>query len=383
VIKDNDELVFRRVGCNIVQSSKDVVVLEKEGEFRVEIANYGATIMKIYALDRNGKLDDVVLGYDSAESYEKSKNPIYMGSIVGRCANRICEGKFFLEGKDVQVSVNHPPNSLHGGFLGFSKVFWKRNVQDNSVEFTYTSADGEEGYPGNLEVRVTYQIVEKVSPNKKGQYGISIQYEATTDKTTIVNLTSHPYFNLAGHGNGKNKYISYITDHFFIELGLILDHELEIAANAYTPVDYGMIPSGKIIDVKGTALDFTSAKKIQKDLELVLPETQGFDHNFVLSKPAEKLGFAAKAFCPESGRVMEVFTDQPGMQLYTGNWIEIGVGEENGEITKDKVQYQDYSGFCLEAQAFPDAINKPRFPSVILRPSEGYKQTTIYLFSAE
>jgi aldose 1-epimerase len=319
----------------------------------VKCIEYGAIITEIHVPDKNGKMADVALGFDKLDDYLKG-HP-YFGTNAGRCGNRIAKGKFTLDGKEYTLATNNAPNHLHGGEKGFDKKYWKGEpsltATGPSVKFTYTSPDGEEGYPGRLSVTVSYTLTDNNE--------IVIDFRATTDKTTLCNLAHHSYFNLAGHNAGDIK-----------------SHELTIAAKNYTPTDETLIPTGKIEPVAGTAFDFIKPKPIGKDLEKAGGKPVGFDLNYVLDKgQTARPELAAKVVEPKSGRTMEVYTTEPGLQFYTGNFLD---GTNKG---KGGAVYQQYNGFCLEAQKFPDSINKPEWKdksNAILKPGETYKQTTIY-----
>lgn len=319
-----------------------------------QITNYGAIIVSIFIPDKNGNFADIVQGYDTAKEYIMGNGP-YMGAVCGRCANRIGGGKFILGDREYKLAVNNGPNHLHGGLIGFNKVLWDVVSSNNSsVEMQYLSRDGEEGYPGNLNVKVKYSLTDENE--------LRIDYNASTDKPTVVNLTSHSYFNLAGEGSGP-----------------VYDHELMINARYFTPTDETNLPTGEILSVKGTPMDFTSPRKIGEGIDsdyIHIKYGAGYDHNWVLSHRCGTLGLAAIARDPKSGRIMEVYTTQPGLQLYTANWIDNERGK-GGKI------YGRRWAFCLETQHFPDAINKPHFPSVILNPGETYRHTCIYKFKAE
>jgi aldose 1-epimerase len=323
---------------------------------KAKVITYGAILTELHVPDKNGQFDDVVLGFDDLKGY-LGAHPFF-GATVGRVANRIAKGKFTLDGKEYQLAVNNGPNALHGGKKGFDKVIWKANVPDAAkpaVEFRYVSPDGEEGYPGELKVKVTYSL----TPDN----AVSIQYEATTDKATPVNLSNHSYFNLAGGRSGAT----------------ILDHEMQLAADRYTPVDDTLIPTGELKPVAGTPFDFTKPHTIGERIKQTGGNPVGYDHNFVLAKEIDgkQVGWSVRAVEKKTGRVMEMSTTEPGVQFYTSNFMD---GKLKG---KGGVAYPQYGGFCLEAQHFPDSVNQPKFPSVILRPGETYRQTTSYKFSVE
>ncbi len=317
-----------------------------------QITNYGAILVSLYVPDRKGNLADIVQGYDTVSEYINGNGP-YLGAICGRCANRIAQGKFTLEGKEYSLAVNNGPNHLHGGIKGFNKVVWDvLESTASSVKMEYLSVDMEEGYPGNLRVTVTYTMTDENE--------LTIDYQAVTDKTTVVNLTSHSYFNLAGEGSGS-----------------IYDHELMIDADFFTPTDKTNVPTGEIHSVKGTPMDFTKPRRIGESIdqdEEQLRYGAGYDHNFVLRHRTGTQGLAAIVHDPGSGRVMEIFTTEPGVQLYTANWID-------NEAGKGGKRYARRWSFCLETQHFADAINKPHFPSTILKPGEKYSHICIHKFS--
>jgi aldose 1-epimerase len=318
-----------------------------------KVIEYGAILTELWVPDRQGQLANVVLGFDNLEQYLKG-HPFF-GATTGRVANRIANGKFTLDGKEYTLARNNGPNHLHGGLKGFDKKLWKSRPLGASsdriaVEFTYTSPDGEEGYPGTLTVTVVYTL----TADKE----LRIEYTGMTDKPTIVNLTNHSYFNLAGADS-------------------ILDHVLMLNADHYTPADAGLIPTGEIAPVQGTPVDFTQPWPIGARIREVMAFAKGYDHNFVLNGGGGKLALCARVEDPTSGRVMEVWTTEPGVQLYTGNHLD-------GKITGvGGVAYEQHSGFCLETQHFPDSINKPNFPSVVLRPGQTFKSTTQFKFSAK
>lgn len=317
---------------------------------QVSIINYGGTVTKIITPDKNGNMGDVILGYKSLDGYLQKANP-YFGALIGRYANRIANAKFTLDGKTYQLAANDHGNSLHGGNKGFDKVWWDVKKQsDSSLLLSYTSKDGEEGYPGTLNVQVVYTLT--------ADNALKIDYTATTDKPTPVNLTNHSYFNLSA---GKDSTIE--------------NHELWINADKYTPVNDVLIPTGKIVDVKNTPMDFTTPKKIGKDLSQV---KGGYDHNWVLNRKGNDLEKVATVYEPNSGRFLEVFTTEPGLQFYSGNFLD---GTLTGTINGEK--YVQHGALCLEAQHFPNSPNVPSFPNTILKPGETYKQTTAYKFSTK
>jgi aldose 1-epimerase len=326
----------------------------KGGKLTVKVMTYGATITEIDAPDRTGKPGDVVLGFDSLEGY-LTKEP-YFGATVGRVANRIAKGKFTLGGHEYSLATNDGPNSLHGGIKGFDKVVWKAEQPFGtynaiSVKMTYRSPDGEEGYPGNLSVSVTFTVTSNDE--------LKIDYAASTDKPTPINLSNHSYFNLTGRTPES-----------------ILGHQLILAADHYTPVDETLIPTGEIASVSGTPLNFTQMTDIGKRIDELKGEPKGYDHNFVLNSGGKTLALAARVYEPKTGRVMEMFTTEPGVQFYSGNFLD---GSNKG---KDGIVYRKHHGFCLEAQHYPDSIHHPNFPSTVLEPGKTYTQTTIYKFSA-
>jgi len=335
--------------------SVEIYTLKNIHGVEARIMTYGGTLVSLNVPDKNGNFGDVVLGFDSLADYQTAKG--YLGALIGRYGNRIAKGTFRLDGKEYKLAVNNGVNHLHGGVKGFDKVVWTASpsVHKDGLHLllTYLSRDGEEGYPGNLNVTVEYVLTEKNE--------LKILYAATTDKPTIVNLTNHSYFNLAGAGSNT-----------------ILDHQLTLNADHFTPTDDGSIPTGELRSVKGTPFDFTKSTAIgaridQDDEQLKFGS--GYDHNFVINKNGQALGLAATVYEVTSGRVMEVFTTQPGVQFYTGNFLDGSLKGKGGQ------NYPRRSGFCLETQHFPDSPNKPAFPSVILRPGETYTQTTIYKFS--
>ncbi|NSL87566.1 galactose mutarotase [Chitinophaga sp. Mgbs1] len=316
----------------------------------VKILNYGGIITDIITADKQGNKANVVLSYDSLSGYQQKGQP-YFGALIGRYANRIANAKFKLDGKEYTLAPNDHGNTLHGGVKGFDKVVWNASPSgDSSLQLTYTSKDGEEGYPGNLSATIVYTL----TPDN----ALKIDYSATTDKATPVNLTNHAYFNLSG-GNDST----------------ILGQELYLKASRYTPVNDKLIPLGQLQPVKGTPMDFTTAKKVGNDIAKV---KGGFDHNWVLDKTAGQLETVASLYDPSSGRFMEVSTTEPGIQFYSGNFLDGSLTNTAGSK-----KYVQHAGLCLEAQHFPDSPNQSSFPNVILKPGETYKQTTIYRFSTK
>ncbi len=330
----------------------DLYTLTNADGLVCKVINYGGIITELHVPDRTGKLGDVVLGFNNLAQYV-ARNPFF-GCVVGRVANRIANGRFILDGKTYSLPINKAPNCLHGGPKGFDKAVWKAELMDGpngpAVEFRHLSPDGDEGFPGALSVRMTYTLTNRNE--------LRIDYEATTDRTTPVNLTNHSYFNLACVGD-------------------VLGQVLELKAARYTPADDNMIPTGIIADVAGGPLDFTQAKPIGRDLKRVTGKTNGYDHNFVIDGGGRGVVVAAKAHDPASGRSMEVSTDQPGVQLYSSNDFDGTLAGKGGVI------FQLHTAFCLETQHYPDSVNKPGFPSTILRLGETYRTTTIYAFDAK
>jgi aldose 1-epimerase len=332
----------------------DLYVLTNTKGTTAKVMTYGAILTELHVADRDGKFDDVVLGFDNVKDY-LAGHPMF-GATVGRVANRIARGKFTLDGKEYTLAVNNRPNAIHGGVKGFDKVVWKAAALEKpdgvAVQFNYRSPDGEEGYPGNLSTTVTYTLT---NDNE-----LKITYAATTDKPTSVNLTNHSYFNLGG-----------------AKAGDILGHELMLAADEYTPADNTLIPTGEIKPVRGTPLDFTNPTPIGARIAQLKPNPGGYDHNYVIRGGGKSLVLAARVYEPKTGRVMEMFTTEPGVQLYTANFLDSKRRAKGGAV------YGRHHAFCLEAQHFPDAVNHPNFPSIILRPGETYTQTTVYKFSTK
>jgi aldose 1-epimerase len=330
----------------------EIFTLTNSSGLRARVMTYGATLVSLEVPDRNGQLADIVLGHDSLEGYlDPARNP-YFGSIVGRYGNRIARARFTLDGVEYQLATNNGENHLHGGIKGFDKVVWKaepvREAGAVGVKLTHLSRDGEEGYPGNLATAVIYWLTEANE--------LRISYEAETDKATPVNLTHHSYFNLAGQGEGD-----------------ILGHELTLNASHFTPVDEGLIPTGEVRPVEGTPWDFTVPKFIGAEIAAV---PGGYDHNFVLQDGEGTLKLAASVYEPASGRVMEIYTTEPGIQFYTGNFLDGTITGKGGKV------YKKHYGFCVETQHFPDSPNNPSFPSTILRPGQKYSSLTVHKFSS-
>jgi len=318
-----------------------------------KVITYGATLTELWVPDRSGKTGDVVLGFDELKGYTGPNDP-WFGATVGRVANRIAKGKFTLDGKEYSLEINDPPNNLHSGKSDLSHVVWKgealKEPHGAAARFTYNSPDGDEGYPGNVSVSVTYTLTDDNQ--------LRLNYRATTDKNTPINMTNHSYFNLSG---GKD----------------ILGHVMYLNADRYTPVDSTLIPTGEIAPVKGTPLDFTKPTPIGAHIAEVAGKPGGYDHNFVLNGEMGKLRIAARVSDPESGRQMEVWTVEPGIQFYSGNFLD-------GTITgKRAAVYGQHAAFCLETQHFPDSVNRPNFPSTILHPGSVYHTETIFKFSAK
>ena len=335
----------------------DLYTLTNSNGLEVRAMTYGGIIVSMRVPDRKGKLADVVLGHDDFDGY--LVNPPYFGAIVGRYANRIANGTFTLDGVKYTLPKNDGQNTLHGGLIGFNKVIWDakefKNEKGVGVAFNYLSKDGEEGFPGNLKVKVSYTLTNENQ--------LIIDYEATTDKATPINLTQHTYFNLAGEGNGD-----------------ILGHEVMLNADRFTPADKTLIPTGEIRPVKGTPLDFTTPATIGSRIndnyeQLVIGH--GYDHNFVIKRKDNSLTLAARAREPNSGRVLEVYTTEPAVQLYSGNFLDGTIVGKQGHA------YKKRDGFCLETQHFPDSPNHPDFPSTILRPGTTFRSQTVFKFSAE
>lgn len=333
----------------------DIYELINANGLRAKIMTYGATLTEMHVPGRSGAMADVTLGFDNLERYVAG-HPFF-GSTVGRVGNRIANGEFALDGETYTLAKNNGPNHLHGGLKAFDKVVWDARIVENadgpSVEFHYLSPDGEEGYPGNVDVKVTYTLTHMDE--------LRIDYEATTDKATPLNMTNHAYWNLRGEGNGN-----------------VEGHVLQVNADRFTPVkdNEGLIPTGEFKSVEGTALDFRTPMPIGARISNVEGLTSGYDHNFVLNKDAEgALTKVARVEEPESGRVMEIFSTEPGVQFYTGNFLDGSLTGKSGR------PYEAHGAFCLETQHFPDSINNQQWPSIVLRPGDTYRTTTIHRFS--
>ncbi|WP_020474134.1 aldose epimerase family protein [Zavarzinella formosa] len=317
----------------------------------MKVISYGGIITELHVPDKDGKLADIVLGCSNLAEYVEG-HP-YFGALIGRVGNRIAKGKFTLDGKEYTLATNNGPNHLHGGKVGFDKVVWKVTPKEvphgQALVLSYSSPDGEEGYPGKLDVEVTYTLTDKNE--------VTFDYSAKTDKTTPVNLTQHSYFNLAGHKSGT-----------------ILEHNLMLAADNYTPTDDTLIPTGKIDPVKGTPFDFTTSTQIGKHIKEIKADPVGYDLNYVINPQRSKNWLAAVVTEPKSGRTMTVTTTEPGIQFYSGNFLD---GKQKG---KEGTLYKQYGGFCLETQHYPDSANQKTFPATILKPGDTYHQLTTYAF---
>ena len=318
-----------------------------------EITNYGGRVVSLWVPDKEGIYTDVVLGYETLDGY-LSSNEGYYGAIIGRYANRIAKGRFSLNNVEYTLATNNGENHLHGGKNGFNNVIWEARLIDNStLELRYTSVDGEEGYPGNLDIKVIYQLTDENE--------LKVEYWASTDKSTPVNLTHHSFFNLHGDGRGSMN-----------------DHILQINANSYTPVNQNLIPTGDIADVRGTPMDFRIAKIIGKDLNRESKQLvygNGYDFNWVINQNAKGLNYAARVEEPASGRVMEVYTNEPGVQFYGGNFLN------GSDVGKNNHVYRSQEAFCLETQHYPDSPNQTNFPNTVLNPGDEYYSLCIYKFT--
>ena len=341
---------------NRKKQQQSMYTLKNNSGTRVTITSYGGIITSIVVPDRDGEMTDIVLGYKDARDYKNAIEHVYFGAIIGRYGNRIAGGRFSLDGKTYTLAKNDGENHLHGGKTGFDRVDWDVRIieTDNAIELRYLSVDGEEGYPGNLQLKVTYRLTNENE--------LVVDYYAITDKATPVNLTQHSYFNLKGEGDGS-----------------ILDHELMLNSGKFTPVNAELIPTGKKSSVEGTPFDFTNAKTIGRDInqdDEQLAFGGGYDHSWILDKTRSKdrMSLAARVYEPRSGRCLEVHTTEPGVQLYSGNFLS---GQLKGKSGKP---YLKHGGFCLETQHYPDSPNQNNFPSTILRPGEEYMSTTVFKF---
>lgn len=333
----------------------DLYTLKNDNGLVAQITNYGGRVVALWTPDENGNFNDIVIGYETLDGYLNS-HEIYYGALIGRYGNRIAKGRFTLNGKEYTLAKNNGENHLHGGVKGFNNVVWDaKQIDGQTLELNYLSPDMEEGYPGNLHVKVQYKLT---NDNE-----LKIQYWATTDKPTPVNLTNHAYFNLSGVGSGS-----------------ILKDRLQINADKYTPVDEGLIPTGDIAPVEATPMDFRKptavGARINDDF-IQLKYGKGYDHNWVLNKSDSGLNYAAKVVDPDSGRTLEVFTNEPGIQVYTGNFLD---GSDKGKGGK---VFSHRSAICLETQHFPDSPNHPNFPSTILNPGDKYYSICVYKFGVE
>lgn len=356
-----DHMKQQRVAFGKTLDGKDVYLytLRNAAGMEATITNYGGIIVTLRVPDRKGAFDDVVLGYDSLAHYLKSSP--YFGALIGRYGNRINKGKFSLQGKNYQVTVNDGANHLHGGLKGFDKVVWDAEElstpEGQSLVLTYLSKDGEEGFPGNLSAKVVYTL--------KAKNELSIDFSAITDQATVVNLTAHSYFNLAGATSGKS----------------ILDHLMMIDADRFTPVDDGLIPTGELEDLTGTPMDFRTPTPIGARIDAKYGQLHlgpgGYDHNWVLNAAGKTLAVAARVTEETTGRVLEVLSDQPGVQFYSGNFLDGTL------VGKGGVKYGFRHGFCLEPQHFPDSPNKPGFPSIVLEPGQEYAARIVYRFTTQ
>ncbi len=333
----------------------ELFTLRNPSGMEIKVTNYGGIITELKVPDRDGKIEDITLGYSNIDGYLKSSP--YFGALIGRYGNRIANAQFKLDGATFKLPANDGPNTLHGGTKGFDKVVWQaepfEREGERGIVFTYTSPDGDQGFPGALNAQVTYTL------NDKNE--LAFDYQATTDKPTVVNLTQHAYFNLAGDGSGD-----------------ILGHELTINADRFTPVDARLIPTGKLENVEGTPFDFRTKTSIGKGIDAAHEQIKrggGYDHNYVLNRSGEGLALAARVEEPKTGRVMEVHTTEPGVQFYSGNFLDGSITGKNGHV------YNKRNGFCLETQHYPDSPNQPSFPSTRLDPGQTYTSRTVYTFS--
>jgi aldose 1-epimerase len=346
--------MMRAYGTTTKGEAVEEYTLTNASGMEVKIITYGGAIQSLRVPDRNGEMRNIVLGFDNLLDYE-TRSP-YFGCITGRYGNRIANARFSIDGKEYRLAANDGTNSLHGGIEGLDNRVWKGKAVDGGVSLSYLSPDGEEGYPGNLDLTVVYTLTE--------DNALRIDYRATTDAPTVINLTNHSYFNLAGNGSGT-----------------IYDHLVMLNADRYTPVNQNLIPTGELAPVAGTPLDFRMPVKVGARIRSGHPQmvlARGYDHNFVLNRTDHTtLSFAARVYDPTSGRIMEVLTTEPGIQFYTGNFLDgTRVGSSGG-------MYRQGDGLCLETQHFPDSPNQPAFPSTALRPGETYQTTTVYRFTTD
>lgn len=329
----------------------DLFVLKNKNGLEMTVTNYGARVVEFFAPDRSGNFEDIVLGHDNIDKYVNFTGERFLGATIGRFGNRIADGRFTLDGVDYQLTINDGPNSLHGGEKGFDRVVWDtKQVNPQMLEFTYPSADGEQGYPGNLDVKMTYELTDDNE--------FKVTHRAVTDKKTVINLTHHSFFNLHGAGNGT-----------------INDHVLMLNADKFTPVDDVLIPTGEQLPVDGTPMDFRNptpiGNRVNDDYQQ-LKYGRGYDHNWILNRKTPKgLELAATVYESESGRFMEVYTTEPGIQFYGGNFFD-------GEVGKNNKRYEYRASLALETQHFPDSPNHPDFPSTVLSPGEEYEHICIY-----
>lgn len=351
--KNSPQISRQPFGSTPDGTAVELYTLRNSKGVEARISNYGGLVISLKVPDRTGAMGDVTLGYDTLAGYLK-ETP-YFGALIGRYGNRIANGKFTLDGRQYALATNNGPNALHGGLKGFDKVVWEPKVivtpQGPALQLRYLSRDGEEGYPGNLDVTAIYSLTE--------DNGLKVEFTATTDKATVVNLTHHSYFNLAGSGD-------------------ILGHVVKILSDKFTPVDSTLIPTGELRPVAGTPFDFRTPTAIgarigQNDEQLKFGG--GYDHNWVINKPAGELALMAEVYEPKTGRVMEVLSTEPGLQFYSGNFLDGTITGKYGQV------YAHRTGFCMEPQHFPDSPNQPSFPSVVLRPGQVYRNTIIYRFS--
>lgn len=358
--KQKMDIEVKQFGITPDGQQVQLYTLRNSNGLKAEIMTYGTIVVSLEVPDRDGKMNDIVLGYDNLQGYIDN-NP-YFGAIVGRYGNRIAKGKFTIDGIEYSLATNNEPGGiachLHGGIKGFDKVVWKAEPVEQKdavgVKLTYLSKDGEEGYPGNLNCTVTYLLTNNNE--------LKIEYLATTDKPTAVNLTHHSYFNLTGCERD------------------ILDHQLMLSADKFTPTDAGLIPTGELRSVKGTVMDFTQLTAIGARINSEYEQIKfggGYDHNWVLNKQSKEMTLAAKVYEPTTGRVMEVYTTEPGIQFYSGNFLDGTITGKEGKVYKHRY------GFCLETQHYPDSPNQPNFPSTVLRPGQKYETTTVYRFSTK